>query len=86
MPSAGTTLTKLSSEETIVTFQLKVKEDVKNTSGMIFLSSDFIKTASCPQDILSVGRAKSDTITADSIVATGQTINLREALASITIN
>ncbi|MBE6784311.1 MAG: PASTA domain-containing protein [Ruminococcaceae bacterium] len=85
MPSQGTQLTTLSSSETIVTFQLKVKEDVKDTSGMIFLSPDFIKTASAPQGILSVGRAKSDTITVDTIVATGQTINLREATALVTI-
>lgn len=85
MPSQGTVLTTLSAEETIVTFQLKVKENVKDTSGMIFLSQDFIKTASEPQGILSVGRAKSDTITVDSIVATGQTINLREATALVTI-
>ncbi len=85
MPSQGTVLTSLNSEETIVTFMLKVKSNVKDTSGRIFLSQDFIKTASDPQGILSVGRAKSDKITTDSIVATGQTINLKEATALVVI-
>lgn len=85
MPSQGTVITSLDSEETIVTFKLKVKSGVKDTSGRIFLSQDFIKTASDPQGILSVGRLKSDKITADSIVATGQTINLREATALVVI-
>ena len=85
MPSQGTVITSLDSEETIVTFKLKVKSGVKDTSGRIFLSQDFIKTASDPQGILSVGRAKSDKITTDSIVATGQTINLREATALVVI-
>ena len=85
MPSQGTVVTTLNNEETIVTFKLKVKSGVKDTSGRIFLSQDFIKTASDPQGILSVGRLKSDKITADSIVATGQTINLREATALVVI-
>lgn len=85
MPSQGTQLTQLNSEETIVTFQLKVKKDVKDTSGMIFLSQDFIKTAKHPQGILSVGRSKSDVISADTMVATGQTINLKNAATSIII-
>ena len=85
MPSQGTVVTSLNNEETIVTFKLKVKSGVKDTSGRIFLSQDFIKTASDPQGILSVGRLKSDKITVDSIVATGQTINLREATALVVI-
>lgn len=85
IPSRGTVMTALNSQETIVTFKLKVKSDVSDTSGRIFLSQDFIKTASAPQGLLSVGRATSDKITADSIVATGQTINLREATAMVTI-
>ncbi len=85
MPSQGTILTSLDNGETIVTFKLKVKADVKNTSGKIFLSPDFIKTASDPQGSLSVGRAKSDTLTADAIIATGQTIDLKDATALVTI-
>lgn len=85
-PSQGTVMTALDSEETIVTFKLKVKENVKNTSGQIFLSQDFIKTANNPEGILSVGRSKSDQVTIDSIVATGQTINLRNATALVQIN
>lgn len=84
-PSQGTVITSLDNDETIVTFRLKVKEDAKDTSGRIFLSQDFIKTASDPQGILSVGRAKSDTITTDSIVATGQTIDIRDATALVVI-
>ncbi len=85
MPSQGTVLTALENEETIVTFKLKVKSNVSDTSGRIFLSSDFVKTASSPQGILFAGRAKTNEITVDSIVSTGQTINLREANALIII-
>lgn len=84
-PSQGTVVTKLDKEETIVTFKLKVKENVSETSGRIFLSQDFIKTASDPQGILSVGRTTSDKITTDSIIATGQTIDLRDATVLVTI-
>ena len=86
MPSQGTVMTQLNSEETIVTFQLKVKETASDTSGQIFLHQDFIKTESNPNGILSVGRATSDTITTDSIVATGQTIDLRNATTTVEIN
>ncbi len=84
-PSQGTVITSLDKEETIVTFRLKVKENVTDTTGKIFLSQDFIKTTEAPQGILSVGRTTSGKITADSIVATGQTIDLRDALALVTI-
>lgn len=85
-PSQGTVVTMLENEETIVTFKLKVKENVSNTSARIFLSEDFIKTASDPQGILYVGRTTtSDKITTDSIVSTGQTIDLRDATAMVTI-
>lgn len=84
-PSQGTVISTLDKEETIVTFRLKVKENVSDTSGKIFLSQDFIKTASAPQGILSVGRTKSDTITTDSIVSTGQTIDIKDAVALVTI-
>lgn len=85
MPSQGTVITSLNKEETILTFKLKVKSNVNDTSGRIFLSSDFIKTAGSPQGILFVGRAKSSEIKLDSIVTTGQTINIREANALIII-
>lgn len=84
-PSQGTVVTTLDKEETIVTFKLKVKEGVKDTSGRIFLSEDFIKTASDPQGILAVGRTKSDKITTDSIVSSGQTIDLKDATALVII-
>lgn len=85
LPSQGTVITSLDKEETILTFKLKVKSNVSDTSGRIFLSSDFIKTASSPQGILFVGRAKSSEINLDSIVTTGQTINVKEANALIII-
>lgn len=85
MPSMGTVMTSLESEETIVTFKLKVKDNVSDTSGRIYLHQDFIKTASDPQGILFVGRSKSDTISVDSIVQTGQTINLDKASALVVI-
>lgn len=84
-PSQGTVVTTLDKEETIVTFKLKVKETASETSGRIFLSQDFIKTASTPQGILSVGRTTSDKITTDSIISTGQTIDLRDATALVVI-
>lgn len=84
-PSQGTVVTKLDKEETIVTFKLKVKDDAKETSGSIFLSQDFIKTASTPQGILAVGRTTSDKITTDSIISSGQTIDLRDATALVVI-
>ncbi len=86
VPSQGTQITQLNDEETIVTFQLRVKKNAKDTSGRIFISQDFIKTAKDPQGILAVGRSKSDTITVDSMVATGQTINLKNATTLVKIN
>ncbi len=85
MASQGTSMTSLDKEETIVSFKLKVKENVKDTSGRIYMSPDFIKTASDPQGILFVGRSKSDSITVDSIVQTGQTINLDKANSLVVI-
>ncbi len=84
-PSQGTVITSLDKEETIVTFKLKVKAGVNDAAGRIFMSQDFIKTASTPQGILSVGRTKTDGVTADSIVSTGQTIDLRKATVLIKI-
>lgn len=84
-PSQGTVVTELDKEETIVTFKLRVKDSASDTSGRIFLSKDFVKTASDPQGILSVGRTTSDRITTDSIIATGQTIDLSDATALVTI-
>ncbi len=86
VPSQGTQITQLNDEETIVTFQLRVKKNVKDTSGRIFISQDFLKTAKDPQGILAVGRSKSDTISVDSMVATGQTINLKNATTLVKIN
>lgn len=84
-PSQGTVITSLNKEETIVTFKLKVKAGVNDAGGRIFMSQDFIKTASNPQGILSVGRTKTDSVNADSIVSTGQTINLEKATVLIKI-
>ncbi|MBQ7957767.1 MAG: PASTA domain-containing protein [Clostridia bacterium] len=85
-PSQGTVMTQLDSEETIVTFRLKVKENATGTSGQIFLSQDFIKTSGNPQGILSVGRSTSDKVTVDSIVPTGQTLDLKDATTIVVIN
>ncbi len=85
MASQGTSMTTLDEEETIVSFKLKVKDTAKDTSGRIYMNSDFIKTASDPQGILFVGRSKSDTISVDSIVQTGQTINLDKANSLVVI-
>ncbi len=85
MASQGTVITDLDKEETIVSFKLKVKDNVKDTSGRIYMHPDFIKTATDPQGILFVGRSKSDTISVDSIVQTGQTINLDKANALVAI-
>lgn len=77
--SADTTLNggkavKLSAEETIVSFVLKAKKDVKNFDGLIFLSDDFLKTESFPGGLWFCGRSVKDKIDVNNFVAAGQTI------------
>ena len=59
-PSQNVNPVQLTNEETIVTFQLRVKSDVKSTEGRIFISPDFQKTSDCVGGILAVGRCKDD--------------------------
>ena len=77
--SADTTLNggkaiKLSNEETIVTFVLKAKKDIKDTEGLVFLSLDFQKTADFAGGRLFCGRSKTEKIDVKNFVAVGQTI------------
>lgn len=77
--SADTTLNsgkaiKLSNEETIVTFVLKAKKDIKNTDGLIFLSDDFKKTEDFAGGRWFCGRSKSEKIDVKNFVAVGQTL------------
>ncbi len=65
---------KLSSEETIVSFVLKAKKDIKNISGLIFLSDDFKKTPEFSGGRWFCGRSEKEKINSDKYVATGQTL------------
>lgn len=65
---------KLSSEETIVTFVLKAKKDIKNTDGLIFISDDFKKTSDFAGGRWFCGRSKTEKIDVNNFVAVGQTL------------
>lgn len=65
---------KLANEETIVTFVLKAKKDIKNTEGLIFLSDDFQKTADFAGGRWFCGRSKTDKIDVKNFVPVGQTL------------
>jgi len=71
-------LVKLSSEETIVSFVLKAKKDIKDVSSLIFMSDDFIKTKEFPGGLWFCGRSSEKVIQnivyEKHVVATGQTI------------
>ena len=67
-------LTKLSEEEKIVSFTLKANEDIEDLSELIFISLDFLKTATNPQGGLFAGRSTSEEINPSNVVSTGQTI------------
>lgn len=65
---------KLSNEETIVTFVLKAKKDIKNTDGLVFLSDDFKKTEDFAGGRWFCGRSKTEKIDVKNFVAVGQTL------------
>lgn len=65
---------KLTAEETIVSFVLKAKKDVKNIDGLIFLSNDFIKTDNFAGGLWFCGRSVKEKIDVKNYVAAGQTI------------
>lgn len=65
---------RLSNEETIVTFVLKAKKDIKDTDGLVFLSLDFQKTSEFAGGRLFCGRSKTEKIDVNNFVAVGQTI------------
>ncbi len=90
---------KLSAEETIMTFVLKAKKDIKNIDGLIFMSEDFLKTTECPSGLWFCGRSKKASHPVDfdkDVVATGQAItfagsvpendNVTETDAVFTVN
>ena len=74
----------LSQEETIVSFTLKVKENVTDTAGRIFISPDFQKTTDCVKGVLAVGRCKDDTISLN-FADRDQTINVDKADIKVSI-
>lgn len=65
---------KLSNEETIVSFVLKAKKDVKNFDGLIFLSEDFLKTDSFAGGLWFCGRSVKEKIDVQNYVPSGQTV------------
>lgn len=65
---------KLSSEETIVSFVLKAKKDIKDISGLIFLSNDFKKTPDFSGGRWFCGRSTKEKIDVNNYVAVGQTL------------
>ncbi len=65
---------KLENEETIVSFVLKAKKDIKNISGLIFLSDDFKKTSEFAGGRWFCGRSKTEKIDVNSYVVVGQTL------------
>lgn len=67
----------LSTEENIVSFTLKAKKDIAVlTTDDIFVSMDFLKTASCAGGLLYVGRCSGAKVSQGQYVAYGQTINV----------
>ena len=64
----------LDEEETVVSFELKAKEDIGNIDTLIFMSSDFLKTKDFSGGLWFCGRSTEETISNNSFSATGQTI------------
>ncbi len=72
--SSVSELLMLEEEEKIVSFTLKANEDIDDFSGLIFISLDFLKTATAPQGYLFVGRSETSEIDINNVYQTGQTI------------
>ena len=83
--SESRTPVKLTNEETIVTFTLRVKSGVTSTEGKIFISPDFQKTTDCVKGILAVGRCKNDTVDMN-FVDRDQTIKVDRANVKVKIS
>ena len=64
----------LSEEETIVSFELKATDDIKDIEKIIFMSKDFLKTDDCRGGLWFCGRSGSEFVDIYDYVATGQTI------------
>ncbi len=65
---------KLSNEETIVSFVLKAKKDIKDISSLVFLSDDFKKTTEFAGGRWFCGRSVKEKIDVNNFVAAGQTL------------
>ncbi|MBQ7580168.1 MAG: hypothetical protein IJU39_02550, partial [Clostridia bacterium] len=78
----------LEDQEVIATFQLKVISDTADTSGSIFLNSDWIKTATTRGGALAVGRTQGSVISVldGTKYEIGQTIILDDAEAVVALN
>ena len=74
--------------EVIATFQLKVISDTADTTGKIFLNSDWIKTATTRGGSLAVGRTQGSVISVldGTKYEIGQTFDLDDAEAIVTLN
>ena len=78
----------LDEQEVIATFQLKVISDTADTSGEIFLNSDWIKTATTRGGSLAVGRTQGSVISVldGTKYEIGQTFDLTDATATVALN
>ena len=78
----------LDEQEVIATFKLKVISDVDDTTGSIFMNSDWIKTATCKGGALAVGRTpgKEISVLDGAKFEIGQTIDLTKASTTLTVN
>ena len=86
--SINSTPVTLDEQETIATFKLKVISDTDDTTGSIFMNSDWIKTATCRGGALAVGRTPGKVISVldGAKFEIGQTIDLTKATATLTVN
>lgn len=67
-------LIKLSNEETIVSFVLKAKKDIKDIDGLVFLHKDFLKTTTFAGGLWFCGRSEKEKLDINKYVPAGQTI------------
>ncbi|MBQ7956834.1 MAG: hypothetical protein IJ279_02260 [Clostridia bacterium] len=67
-------LLMLENEEKIISFTVKANEDIDDFSELLFISKDFLKTATAPQGYLFVGRSETSEVDISKVIQYGQTI------------
>ena len=67
-------LLMLEEEEKILSFVVNANEDIEDFSELVFISLDFLKTATAPQGYLFVGRSETSEVDISKVTQTGQTI------------